>query len=143
MESDEYKAQEWLERKKAPDDRQDEAKLPDQNDLKAYGLLFDALKREPFYGLSPGFAANVEKELIRRKKLSELSWKYTLIAVGLGLLALAGYILLLLPEVHIFSGSLMILAGNKWPLVFSILSVFLIQLMDYRLINSRNLPRTV
>ena len=106
-----------------------------ENDLKAYQLLFDALKKEPPGGLPHDFAAKLARR-VQAQKSRAADIKFYLLAVIIPVAVLAG------------ACAVFALLGNKpatemadailqykWPFIFVLSAFLLVQYLDQKLVK--------
>jgi hypothetical protein len=106
-----------------------------KEDMEAYQLLFNELKKAPAGGLSHNFAANVVA-LIQGKASRRDVIKFYLMALGIIVVATIGvYAIFLGINQHAASWLTNSIASYKWALAFLLISVFVIQYADRKVVK--------
>lgn len=109
-----------------------------KEDLEAYKMLFEDLKREPAGNLPYNFSKNVVLQLQNQTNRTS-NFKFYLLLV---ILLVAGsamfYLLLLYNDDQIIPPIFHAIISYKWPLLFCLSSVFIIQYLDYKLVKETN-----
>jgi nitrate reductase NapE component len=115
----------------------EQGKLPleEGEDLEAYELLFKALKKGPEVGLSRNFAANVVARVQGKASRRDVV-KFYLLALGIIAVASIGvYTIFMRINQHAASWLTNSIASYKWALVFLLVSVFVIQYVDRKVVK--------
>jgi hypothetical protein len=106
-----------------------------KDDLKAYRLLFTQLGEAPPVNLVHNFAAKVAAQVQAKRNRSSIYQLFLMITAGLAVFAVVIYCLLLFTNYSIVV-SLKVAAGPyKWAIAFIILSLFIIQYVDQKLVK--------
>lgn len=110
--------------------------ISSDDDFKTYKALFDALKTEPEGGLPYNFAANISRELQRRRDDA----KDIKLFLWIGMVLVLGIAGVCLYSMHAYSKDIHNMAATAapytWIFVFSIACVLIIQYLDQKLIKS-------
>lgn len=107
----------------------------DQEDLKIYSRLFDALITAPEVKLSYSFSANVVRK-IRQQKQRRSEIKLILLVAALVTAGLAGFV-----SSAYFKEVLPAIANSKWIIFAGLLVLAIVQFLDQKLILERRLPK--
>jgi hypothetical protein len=106
-----------------------------QEAIEAYQLLFNELKKAPEGGLSHNFAANVAARIQGKASRSDVV-KFYLLALGIIAVASLGvYIIFMRINQHAASWLTSSIASYKWALAFLLVSVFVIQYVDRKVMK--------
>jgi len=114
---------------------QNELPLEKGEDLEAYQLLFKELRKAPEVGLSRNFAANVVARIQGKASRRDVV-KFYLLALGIIAVAIIGvYAIFMRINQHASSWLTNSIASYKWALAFLLISVFLIQYVDRKVVK--------
>jgi hypothetical protein len=109
------------------------------DDFKAYKTLFEALKKEPDSGLPYNFAANMSRELRRRRDDSKDIKLY----LWLGLIIFIVFAGVCVYTMQAYSTHIQFIASTikpyLWIFIFSVACLLIIQYLDQKLIKSPDL----
>lgn len=109
----------------------------DENEVRAYQQVFDALRQEPEFSLPHGFADRVVKKLVQRETAKTTTREYVWFGVGATLLLIAFITAIVLSgfkfELGVFSG----IKSYKGLFFFAVLFIGLLQVIDKRLLRAK------
>ncbi len=108
----------------------------DNEDLQAYSLLFEALGKEPAIPLRTAFSSKVTARILARENRAADLKIYALVGFGLMALLSGAYMYLDSLDFLPTSSLAVFLIKNKGALVFSIVTLLVVQVLDKSLIQS-------
>lgn len=106
-----------------------------KEDLDAYKMLFAELKREPAGSLPYNFSKNVVLQLQNQTKPTSNFKFYILLVILLIVGSAMFYLLLLYNDDQIISPIFQTIISYKWPLLFCLISIFIVQYLDEKLVK--------
>lgn len=115
----------------------DTDKIPttNQDDLKAYQILFDGLKQEPAEGLPFNFAAKVsasiKAKLTRKADIKLYTWAAIMGIAGFGI----AYAVLVVYSKNAASQFYTAISAYKWAFVLALTCFLAIQYLDQKLVK--------
>lgn len=111
-------------------DASDADQPSNENDIKSYQLVFDALTQEPTAGLSYGFSFKVERMIFKKKQKARQKMLYAALGVVAILFVVA--VVSMLQNPSSFSFWELFPVGYLWPLCFGTGILLIVQLLEFK-----------
>ena len=107
----------------------------DELDVKAYQTVFNALKQEPEFTLSPSFADKVMQRVIDKQNSKSTFREYFWFGLGIFVMFIASAVAVLMTDFKLDMGFLKGLSSFKGLISFGIFFIGLLHWLDKKLIR--------
>jgi hypothetical protein len=107
-------------------------------DSAAYRKVFDALRKEPSYQLSPPFVSKIVQQVLLKKQQKELRKDYVWLGLGIFSFAIAFIVTFALTDFTLTSGVFKFISSYGGLMVFGVAFIFVLHWLDKRLLHPRN-----